>query len=420
VSDPVTVAEAALLARDQVEAPWQHALVLIVAPSLSRTAVISRISERIGYAPRFRRLVDPWPVPGWVDDPQFNLAGHVEQISLAPGQRLQDWLATALSVPLPRRHPLWSVWLVDGLDGGSQAVVVRIHPALVDGYDHIHVFQELLDEFADDITEDVSDDWQPAAAASPEFSTLLTGLADPLAAAGRVAAGVVGLVAGGVRTLTVEPRRHYLEAAEVSLDAVAAVRDAYGVTTHDVLVSLATAGVRAWRQEQGAPLVDEVALIPLAVTEPDVLASAIGCRLAPSFDRLPVSLDNAAERLLAIATLSRARRDSGVSVPARDLVDLAGFAPATLHAVAAGTVGSGRPHTVLVVNVPGPDEPRFLGRSRVSQVHAVTTTSDAEELTVSITSYHRRVSLSAAALAPLDRWAPSIAAELVQLGELAR
>lgn len=418
MSDPVTVAEAALLARDQVEAPWQQALVLIMAPGMSRAALLSRITERIGYAPRFRRVVDPWPVPTWVDDPQFNLAGHVEQVALAPGQRLQDWLATALSVPLPHSHPLWALSLVDGLAGGSQAVVVRIHPALVDGYDHIHLFQELLDEVSEDITEDHTDDWEPTVAARPEFGALLAGLGDPVAAAGRVAAGVVGLVAGGVRTLTVEPRHHYVEAAEVSLDAVAAVRDAYGVTTHDVLVCLATAGLRAWREQQGAPLTDEVALIPLAVTEPEVLASAIGCRVAPSFDRLPVSVDNAADRLVAISTLSRARRDSGVSVPARDLIELAGFAPATIHAVAAGTVGSGRPHTVLVANVPGPEQPRYLGRSRISQVHAVTSTSDAEELTVSITSYHGRVSFSAAAVAPLDRWVGAITAELDQLREL--
>ncbi|PKQ32837.1 MAG: hypothetical protein CVT62_01945 [Actinobacteria bacterium HGW-Actinobacteria-2] len=418
MSDPVTVAEAALLARDQVEAPWQQALVLIMAPGMSRAALLSRITERIGYAPRFRRVVDPWPVPTWVDDPQFNLAGHVEQVALAPGQRLQDWLATALSVPLPHSHPLWALSLVDGLAGGSQAVVVRIHPALVDGYDHIHLFQELLDEVSEDITEDHTDDWEPTVAARPEFGALLAGLGDPVAAAGRVAAGVVGLVAGGVRTLTVEPRRHYVEAAEVSLDAVAAVRDAYGVTTHDVLVCLATAGLRAWREQQGAPLTDEVALIPLAVTEPEVLASAIGCRVAPSFDRLPVSVDNAADRLVAISTLSRARRDSGVSVPARDLIELAGFAPATIHAVAAGTVGSGRPHTVLVANVPGPEQPRYLGRSRISQVHAVTSTSDAEELTVSITSYHGRVSFSAAAVAPLDQWVGAITAELDQLREL--
>lgn len=417
MSDPVTVAEAALLARDQVEAPWQQALVLVVSPPLTREALISRIAERIGYAPRFRRLVESWPVPRWIDDLDFRLAEHVEQVSLASGQRLQDWLATALTVPLARSHPLWAVSLVDGLGGGSQAVVVRIHPAMVDGYDHIHLFQELLDEFGDDIADDVTDDWEPTPAPPPEFATMLTGLRDPLAAAERVAAGVVGLVAGGVRTLTVEPRRHYVEAAEVSLEAVNAVRDAYGVTTHDVLVCLATAGLRAWRTAQGAPLSDEVALVPLAVTEPEVLASAIGCRLAPSFDRLPVSIDSAADRLVAISTLSRARRDSGVSVPARDLIELAGFAPATLHAVAAGTIVSGRPHTVVVANVPGPAGPRYLGRARVSQVHVATTTTDAEELTVSITSYHGRVSLSAAAVAPLEEWAPAIHAELNRLRE---
>jgi diacylglycerol O-acyltransferase / wax synthase len=415
VSDPVTVAEASLLARDQESAPWQQVLVLVVSGGLTRAQLMARIAERISYAPRFRRVVAGWPVPGWVDDANFNLGGHVHEATLTEGQRLEDWLAAQVAVGLPRSHPLWDVTLVSGLAPGSQAVVARVHPALVDGYDNIHLFQELLDEYPEQL--DVSDaaEWQPSETATPDLGSFVAGFADPLGAVERVKAGVLGMVENGVRTLAAEPRQHYLGHAEVDLDAIAAVRVAHGCTVHDVLICLATAGVRDWLREHHRPVADVTALVPLAVTEPQVLDSAIGCRIAAAFDGLPVTALTATQRLTAVATLSRARRDSGVSVPARDLVDLAGFAPATVHAVAAGAVGVGRPHSVVICNVPGPTQPRYVGTARVRRVYAVTTTTDAELMSISITSYRGRISLAVAAVAPPTRWAASINAELAAL-----
>lgn len=414
MSEPVTVAEAALLARDQERRGWQQALVLTLSGGLRRDELAARLAERIRYAPRFRRVVAGWPIAGWVDDANFNLAGHVGEVTLGKDERLEDWLELHLATALPRSHPLWAATLVHDPARGSQSVVVRVHPALVDGYANIHLFSEALDEEPDDVAAP-TEEWTATETSPPEVTDLLDGLGDPIGAVRQGVAGVFGILENGLRSLAVEPRPQHLAAAEVDLAHVAGVRRAFGCSTHDVLLALATAGVRGWLAEHRRPLVDQTALVPLAIAEPNVLDSAIGCRISPSFDLLPVSCDDPAERLDAIATLSRARRDSGVSVPARDLIDLAGFAPATLHAVAAGTVVAGRPHTVVVNNVPGPDRTRYLGRARVRQVYAVTATTDDEELSISITSYRGRATLSVAAVEPAGRWVASIGAELAAL-----
>lgn len=410
VSDPVTVTEAALLARDQESQPWQQAFVLVLSGQLSRRELIDRFSDRIGYAPRFRRVVAGWPVPGWADDPNFSVAGHVREATLGPGQRLEDWLASKLTVGLDRAHPLWEATLVHGVAPGTQALVVRSHPALVDGYDHVHLLQETLDEHPATI-DPVADDWQPAESA-PGLGDLAGGLDDPLKAVANAASGLLGMVENAVRTMAASPRAQHVAGVEVELDVLAAVREAFGCTTHDVLLSLATAGVRGWLIDHGHELADPVAVVPLAVAEPAVLESAIGCRIAPSWLALPVSATSPGDRLRAIATLTRARTDSGLSVPARDLVDLAGFAPPTLHSVAAGTVAAGRPHTVLVSNVPGPDGQRYVGQARVRQVYALNATTDDEQLSVAITSHRGRVSFGVTAVAPLRRWARDIGDEL--------
>lgn len=411
MSDPVTVTEAALLARDQESQPWQQAVVAVLSGPLTREELIDRVADRIEYSPRFRRLVSGWPVPAWVDDPNFSIGGHVRADVLAPGQRLEDWLSEKLNHSLDRSHPLWDATLVDGVAPGTQALVVRIHPALVDGYDHVHLLQELFDSEPSSIGVSI-DDWEPTETHGPGLGDLVNGLTDPLRVVSGAATGLLGMVENAVRTLSATARAQHVAGVEVDLDVLADVRAAFDCTTHDVLLALATAGVRGWLADHGRELSDPIALVPLAVAEPAVLESAIGCRIAPSWLGLPVSAGTAAERLRAIATLTRARMDSGQSVPARDITELAGFAPPTLHAVAAGTVAAGRPHTVTVSNVPGPSQDRFLGRAKLRQVYALTATTDDEVLNISMTSYRGRVTLGATAVAPLRSWARDVGAEL--------
>ncbi len=411
MSSPVTPAEASLLGRDRSQRPWQQALVLQVAGGLSRDGLLGLVSERIGYAPRFRKIVSGWPIAGWVDDRHFSLGGHLDEVTLAVGESLLGWLSDRLAEPLSPLHPLWKLTLVHGLEAGGQVVVMRINPVLVDGYDNIHLFQELLDEAPQEF-DGVTQDWHPADTTAPDLGSLLTGLDDPINAARGLAASLTGAVENRVRTMTARPVRQYLATTRVSLAAVAQLSARFDCTVHDVLLSLATAGVRGWLDEQGCPLNDELALVPLAVTESQVLESAIGCQVIASFCELPVTATSAAQRLEALASITAARRDSRVSVPVVELTELAGFAAATLQAVAATTVAVGRPHSVLVTNVPGPTQPRYLGPALVQQVSVVGSLTDAEKLNISITSYGDSIDLSVAAAAPVNSWAASVAAEL--------
>ncbi|MGK4301849.1 wax ester/triacylglycerol synthase domain-containing protein, partial [Klebsiella pneumoniae] len=49
-----------------------------------------------------------------------------------------------LSQQLDRGKPLWEVWVVEGVDGGRFAVLVKTHHALADGISAFDLFSALL------------------------------------------------------------------------------------------------------------------------------------------------------------------------------------------------------------------------------------------------------------------------------------
>lgn len=411
MTELVSVDEAALLARDQPGQPWKQAFVCLLDRPVTREQLTDRIAERIDYAPRFRRKVAGWPLAGWVDDPDFLVSGHVREHALESETTLQQWLAARLATPSDQAHPLWEAWLVSGAAGALPALVVFSHPVLTDGYDNVHLLQELLDEQPTTIAP-VQERWKAGTTGGPGWTELTGRLSNPLQAVRDAGAGLTGLLENAVRGFAAAPRQHHVAGVEVDLATLRLIRRRYGCTTHDVLLAIATAGVRGWLIDTGGVLEDPVALVPLAVSEPDLLGSAIGARVAPQWIALPVTEPSPIARLEAIATLTRVRQDSGLSVPAGELRDLAGFAPPTLHSLAADAVAAGRPHTVWIGNAPGPSEPRYLGPARVVGAYSLLGTTDDQRCTVSIGSYRGRVTIGVTALAEVRHFARDVSNEL--------
>ena len=90
-------------------------------------------------APFRRRLVEvPFGLdhPYWIDDPNFDLDYHVREIGLAPpgaADQLVDQVARIIGRPMDRRHPLWEVYVIEGLGDGRWALLTKTHHATIDG-----------------------------------------------------------------------------------------------------------------------------------------------------------------------------------------------------------------------------------------------------------------------------------------------
>lgn len=109
------------------------------------------------------RLVSRFPVFGrrpvetesgwvWEDDPDFDLANHVQRIHLPDSdsvEAVQEFVAAQRSVPFDKSKPLWSLFLIDNVtfpNGEHGAAVMgRFHHAIADGVRLVQVTLGLCD-----------------------------------------------------------------------------------------------------------------------------------------------------------------------------------------------------------------------------------------------------------------------------------
>src|SRR5579872_793804 len=84
----------------------------------------------------------------WVEVDVLDLDAHLFKHRLpAPGRRRQltELCATIHAEALPRDRPLWQMHLVEGLEGGRQALIVKAHHAITDGIAGMRVARLLFD-----------------------------------------------------------------------------------------------------------------------------------------------------------------------------------------------------------------------------------------------------------------------------------
>ena len=126
--------------------------VFVFDRTIDRDVLRDRIDRVSRVVPRLRQRVRANPLsiapPRWEVDPYFDLGFHLWWLK-APGKgTLRDLLAVAEPVAMSgfdRARPLWRAVVVEGLEGGRSALVMKIHHAITDGVGGMKIQLELLD-----------------------------------------------------------------------------------------------------------------------------------------------------------------------------------------------------------------------------------------------------------------------------------
>jgi diacylglycerol O-acyltransferase / wax synthase len=151
--DRLTAIDASFLHQEK-HASHMHvgALATFDGPAPSREEFCAHLESRLHLVPRYRqKLAFPrleMGRPFWVDDPSFNIDYHVRHTALPrPGSadQLRQLVGRIFSQRLDRSKPLWELWLVQGLEAGRFALILKTHHALVDGVSGVDIATVLFD-----------------------------------------------------------------------------------------------------------------------------------------------------------------------------------------------------------------------------------------------------------------------------------
>ncbi len=119
--------------------------------------------------------------PMWVEKDHIDLDYHLRRTRVsAPGGRreLDALIGEIASTPLDRAHPLWEMYLVEGLADDRIAIVHKVHHVLADGVASANQMAKAMEP-------------DPAGAVVPTISDVLLTRRDLLAAAGRDHASLI-------------------------------------------------------------------------------------------------------------------------------------------------------------------------------------------------------------------------------------
>ena len=105
------------------------------------TRVIPRLRQRVA-TPMLR--IGP---PLWSADPHFDLGFHMHRVRSADGtvESVLDLARTAAMAGFDRARPLWEYTVVEGLEDGRAAMVLKVHHSLTDGVGGMKLLMMLFD-----------------------------------------------------------------------------------------------------------------------------------------------------------------------------------------------------------------------------------------------------------------------------------
>ena len=383
--------------------------------------LLEHVESRLALVPRFRQRVQATPLqitnPVWADDPGFDLEWHVRHVALPrPGStdQLRELVGRVMSTPLDLERPLWQLYLVEGLEAGRHAYISKTHHALVDGVSAVDVGTIMLDPNPEGTEMPIPEErWDPdvpspellfVRAATERISTpmraarkaALGALSMPRETAGRVmrtAESFAGLAAGGPtapRTFLNEEigRDRRVAFVRTELDALKQARGETGATVNDVILAVATGGLRRLFERRREAVPDQlVALVPMSIRRSDEHLE-LGNRIATLMVALPLSEPDPAERLRLVHAETTRVKESEQARAASLVIEATGWTPPTINRVLADVISRQLNWNLVVSNVPGPQMPFYLLGRRMVEVYPVVPLSPQQHaLSIGVVSY---------------------------------
>ena len=387
------------------------------------------LAVRITAIPTFReRLANSFlnlDHPVWVEDDEFDVDRHLHRIGLpAPGGRVElaEICGHLASLPLDRRHPLWEMWAIEGLDGtdarkgGRMAVLTKVHHAAVDGVTGANLMSQLCSVEPD---APAPEPIEASADVNP-LRIALGGLgrfaSRPISLATSVLPSTVSTVVDTVRRVAggramanpfAAPQTPFngsitahrnVAFSQLDLEDVKTVKDHFGVKVNDVVMALVSGVLRKYlidREELPEPSL--VAMVPVSVHDRSDRPGRN--QVSGMFSSLHTDLDDVGQRLTAIAEGNAVAKEHSSAIGATLLQDWSQFAGPAVFGVAMrvyarSRLTESRPvHNLVVSNVPGPQIPLYFLGAEVQGMYPLGPIFHGSALNITVMSLNGRLNV---------------------------
>jgi diacylglycerol O-acyltransferase / wax synthase len=370
-----------------------------------------------------------WPTWRIVEeiDPDYHLR-HIHVPAPGGPEEFHALISQLQGVALDHKHPLWTIDVIEGLEGDRFAVFGKMHHALADGVAALAIVGQWLSEDPDE--RGMPPIWayrrpkRKGRKRAPQKRTPpnpLGALTATVNAARYAVAGVSARPWTAPRSVLNKPisagRR--VATASYELDRFRVVAERGGGTINDVVLAVCAGALRRYlgdsEQLPGRPLVTN---IPVSVRKD---SGAAGNAISWAMISLATDISDPSQRFHAIreGTVKAKQRLSGMSAGTIDTYTLMAVTPILVEQVTRAGGHTPPQFNVPISNVPGPRNRMYLNGAPMQEIQALTVIYGGQALNVVTLSYAERLDFAFTAcadvLADVDRLADACGEALEEL-----
>jgi len=385
---------------------------------LDYDAIHDAIGQALTTTPKFRQKLVKIPLFGysvWVDDEHFNLEYHVRHTALPlPGDErsLKRLAGRILSQKLDRGKPLWEMWVIEGVEGGRFALIIKAHHCMVDGVGGIDIITGML-RFEPDATRPEPAEWTPrppvpgtrlfldemALRTSAPFDLVRFGrrlvadprrttsdLVDAARGIGELARASADRSAESRLNARVGPFRRF-DWATTLLSEVSEIRRRFGGTINDVALATVAGALGEYLVGHGESVDNESFRIQLPVSVRAADDHGTGNRVAMLIAPLPIAERDPIARLGRVVAITDRVKHSGQQRGLEALSQLSDRSFPELHAFFGKLGVRQQPFNIVVTNIPGPRDPVYLLTAPMLGIHPLVPLLANQTLGIAFFSY---------------------------------
>ena len=403
----------------EVETPTAHMHVGWVAlfrpregaerPSFNKLRAF--VAARLGRAPRYRQKLAFVPLglhdPVWIDDREFDVSHHVQH---STARDIDHLVERVFSKQLRRDRPLWELWIADELEDGRIGVVGKAHHCMVDGIAAVELSSLFLD-LSPTQEPEAAEEWNPAP--PPGRAALLAQavrdrvgeeldlvrLPAQIARSPRKLADTAADMRKAARSLAhsfsptappsafndpISPLRR-LGKVRRPIGDLLRIKERYGTTLNDVVLAVASGGVRRFQQQHDRTPIRLKAMVPVNVRGNGVAAD-LGNQVSFVFIELPCDEPDPLRRLEDIHAVMSDRKETGEPRGSQAVLRAIGYAPHSVQHAVTHAVASARTFNLVVSNVPGPRQPLYMLGCPMEEAYPIVPLADQHAVAIGFTT----------------------------------